>query len=176
MIRLEDKLNDPYHVVMIFRRRKDNPEQSKGTQCLFQDCARRSQIVARREVYNTLALALNARVYVSVNARDTESARRRLMHNLIDAQTSSAQDLIGRTIGALMECPSPEHKHFMIDIDTKAPDVLAKVQSSFSGFLIDTPHGHHLIVPAQDMRALMGIPDVEMQRDGMTYLSWLTSL
>jgi len=179
-----------YHTIFLFKRKKDNPELHKSTVCLFQDCTQLRHIRQRIPVYQLLARELDARVYISASPRDLRKTRKNLIIKLVSTEDSEQEqtDLLRQLMGSLMQCPITSKKKWVVDIDTRDVNVLLLVQRRVEAWIkqqdigqwvdtevksLETPHGYHLITPPFDPRIIVGIPDVEIKKDGMTMLSYI---
>lgn len=169
-------MND-YHVVMIFARKKDNPEQSKSTKCLLQDLATREQIIERKQIYELIAERMNARVYVSAAPRDLAKAKKKALIRMI--QSDDDVNFVRQVFGCLMQSPIKERKKFVVDIDTKefADMMIVSSRLEEAGITdwahVHTPNGHHFICDPFDPRIFDGLDFVEVKRDGMTMIQYL---
>lgn len=172
---------DDYFCVMIFQRREDGVDIPRSSQCVFQDCAKLSQIRPKIGLYNTLAREVNGRVYVSVSPRDMKNSQKNLLLRLIKTfyELKQTNNIIRQVYSSLMMSPLKEKKRFMVDIDdiTKFNEVqlkLLKYGIDYNDMItVDTKNGSHLIVPPFDVRILNGIEGVELKKDGMTDIEYV---
>jgi len=116
------------------------------------------------------------RIHKTVNKRDTEKARKWLLKKLIDfPEGRGFIDSLWRTALLQPECIYGEKK-FMLDIDSKEPLTLFKVEGAVfaaHGTIyqkVETEHGWHYITDPFDTRLVLTIPDVSLQRDGYIYI------
>jgi len=114
------------------------------------------------------------RIHCTVNHRDTEKARKWLLHKLIDfPEGAGFVDALWRT--ALLQ---PENvygvKNFLLDIDTKDEDKLSVVDKLIEPFIlikkIETPGGWHYLTFPFDTREVCQLPHVSLQRDGYYFI------
>jgi hypothetical protein len=114
------------------------------------------------------------RIHKTVNARDTEKARKWLMHKLIDnPECAGFIDSMWRT--ALLQ---PENtygkKRFLLDVDTKNINELLDFEKmlpiDFELERYKTPNGFHYITKAFDTRKVCELPYVSLQRDGYVFI------
>lgn len=167
---------DDYHVIMLFQRKKDIPDLSRSTKCVFQDLAKASQIREKIDMYRRLAEELNARVYISASPRDLRNARKRLLIRLIQTEDDGNDEtnIQRQMMGALMESPSRAKKKFVIDVDTDSGSVYDTLVSLFPHHQsVKTKNGYHFIVPPFDLRIVSTITGVEVKKDGMTDISYI---
>jgi len=127
------------------------------------------------------------RIHKTVNKRDTEKARKWLLKKLIDfPEGRGFVDSLWRTALLQPECIYGEKK-FMLDIDSKDPLTLFKVEGAIQAaslksavetgyernFIlekVETAHGWHYITAPFDTRVVLTIPNVSLQRDGYVYI------
>lgn len=127
------------------------------------------------------------RIHKTVNARDTEKARKWLLKKLIDfPEGRGFVDSLWRTALLQPECVAGEKK-FLLDIDTKNPLTLMAVEgfieqasnlaASKDGYernllleKVETENGWHYITAPFDTRDVLTLPDVNLQRDGYVYI------
>ncbi len=133
------------------------------------------------------ALGGEWRIHHTVNARDTERARRHLLTKLINhPEMACSIDIEFRTSLLQRSCVYGE-KHFMFDVDTKDHDKLvefeklvlagrAKVGETFP-YIMDgkvkrheSPKGYHYITKPFDTREVCKLDYVTLLRDGYYYL------
>jgi hypothetical protein len=127
------------------------------------------------------------RIHKTVNARDTEKARKWLLKKLIDfPEGRGFIDSLWRTALLQPECVAGEKK-FLLDIDSKDPRLLAAVEGGIAqaGFemaqktgyertlllnQVETENGWHYITAPFDTRVVLSLPSVSLQRDGYVYV------
>ncbi len=114
------------------------------------------------------------RIHCTVNHRDTEKARKWLIHKLIDfPEGAGFIDSLWRT--ALLQ---PENiygeKNFLLDVDTEDPMDLTEFGGRIDLFNvikeIKTPNGWHYITRPFDTRDVLELPYVSLQRDGYFFI------
>jgi hypothetical protein len=114
------------------------------------------------------------RIHHTANARDTEKARKWLIHRLIDNPTSFAGciDSLWRT--ALLQPECKAENNFMFDIDTKDKQKINHLWEEFllgnEKNLIETPSGWHIITKAFDTREICKLSYVTLIRDGYYFI------
>jgi hypothetical protein len=115
------------------------------------------------------------RIHKTVNSRDTEKARKWIIHKLIDnPEFAGCVDSLWRT--ALLQ---PEHvygeKKFMFDIDTKDEEILGMIINKIKEKgtikeIIETPAGVHIITNKFNTQDVCQIPVVSLIRDGYVFI------
>ena len=169
-----------HRIVMVFSRKKDNPNQRKSTVTMFQDIVPTDRVIEKEPMYNAIAKLYNARVYVSVNTINFKEARKDLIMRLLKQQFEGMESNIHRAlISSCMRSPN-KPKQFMLDIDTKLPSVLTFVRKNIpkKHIVITTQNGYHIICEPFNVKEFMDlkIPDVEIKKNGMTNLEYIKRL
>lgn len=117
------------------------------------------------------------RIHKTVNARDTEKARKHLLSKLINhPEKASCIDTEWRTALLQKECIYGE-KRFMLDIDTKDLKELEYIDILLAyNFCIEeiekhkTPNGWHYITKPFDTRTICELKHVTLLRDGYYFI------
>ena len=116
------------------------------------------------------------RIHKTVNKRDTEKARKWLLHKLIDFPDGRGfVDSLWRTALLQPECVYGKKK-FLLDIDTKKTDFLIELEQlidSEGGIVsdrVETENGWHFVTNSFDTRKVCIEKDVELIRDGYLYV------
>jgi len=175
-----------YHCVMIFSRKKDNPEQQKSTMMKYQELIPRHKIAENIPKFELLAKLYNARIYVSVNPVDMRKAREDLILRLIkssfdDKGHSDVSNFIRQVFSSCMRCSERKNKKFLLDVDTvNFPDIDVLQQTlrinKIEWKSYRTKNGYHYIIPACDVRLFENMSFVEVKKDGMTVIDYIKDL
>lgn len=160
------------HMIMAFNRAKDS------------DCPNVIRKVVHKSLEDTLkifraqlvALGGEWRIHHTVNARDTEKARKTLLKKLIDyPEKSCSIDTEWRTALLQRDCIYGVKK-FMFDVDTKEYHETVKFEELLgkkgTAFLkrFESPKGYHYITRPFDTREICELEYVTLLRDGYYYL------
>lgn len=184
------------HVVMLRSRNKDNKEVAgfkPRTQCFFIDVEKEldkaynrfSQFVSREVPGET------CRLYISINARNMERTRKKLIAALAMDDNLDLAKIEGITVGLAMESDCAAEKHWLFDIDTIDTEEVAQFTADVKRIFADmpedkrpeilsfepTPNGYHMITShGFDTRELMAHWGhvVSLHRDDFTILKVLT--
>ena len=131
-----------------------------------------------------------SRFYMSVNTRDLDKVKKRLIHDLIDDESNRM--LINPLpyiagIAALKE--NALSKHWLFDIDTKDKSIVNAFIKLIPNDVmvleqIETPNGYHIIVDhGFDTRTILGnnpcdslFPQIELKRDDMKFVDIKTKM
>lgn len=174
-----------HHIVMVFGRKKDNPELRKSTVCYYQDIVRNDILIERIPLYKLIAKELKGRLYVSVNPIDFKKARFDLLKRLVDSvESNTHNNILGQLVSSCMRSPRKDKKRYMLDIDTKDLDVLKEINFKLNKYWesldkpwfchkLETKNGWHYIVPPFDIRILQEFTDVEVKKNGMTVIEYM---
>lgn len=165
-------------IVLLISRNKDNKNLPGFKPRVRSFLAYENNPRIKRELDQFLADAKPGemcRLYVSVNARDVEVIKKRLLYTLIFEKPSLTHlDPLLASIAAKKECAS-EHR-WMFDFDSTDETLLKAFRSNLAVVFAEdeiqvyrTPHGYAVIVPhGFDTRQLMAdYPCVTLKRDGM---------
>jgi len=116
------------------------------------------------------------RIHKTINSRDTEKARKWLIHKLIDnPEFAGCIDSLWRTALLQKECIYGE-KRFLLDIDTKESELLEIVMQKIKNNkgeikqFIETPAGVHFVTNCFDTRDVCQLPYVTLIRDGYVFI------
>jgi len=168
----EKPVTDAVHVLMAFKRTKDNDGPAKCLCTVIRDYEIDLKLLEEK----CRLLGGEWRIHKTVNARDTKKARVWLLHRLIDDPEASGYiDSLWRTALLQKECIFGEKK-FMLDVDTKDPAHLSELErlimSSHGKVLenIATTNGWHYITNAFDTRLVCELPYVSLIRDGYIFI------
>lgn len=115
------------------------------------------------------------RIHCTVNKRDTEKARKWLIHKLIDnPEFAGCIDSLWRT--ALLQPENATGKNFLLDVDTKESEflelVLQKIKDAGGQIkqFVETPSGVHFVTDCFDTREVCQLPYVTLIRDGYIFI------
>jgi len=160
---------DYVHLLMAFKRTKDK-EKATSIRTIIKDYDTNLALLE----YRCKLLGGEWRIHHTVNPRDTEKARKWLIHKLIDfPEGRGFIDSLWRT--ALLQ---PENifgeKKFLLDIDTKDFDCLNHIENLLpEGVIvkqIESPSGWHYISKPFDTRELCKLQYVTLIRDGYYFI------
>jgi hypothetical protein len=160
---------DFVHLLMAFKRTKDG-EKATCMRVVIKD----EEIDLKLLEHKCKLLGGEWRIHKTVNARDTEKARRLLLHKLIDfPEGRGFIDSLWITALLQTECIYGEKK-FMLDVDTKDRNELNIVGKYIPNEVmiksIETPAGWHFITRPFDTRELCKLPYVNVKRDGYYFI------
>jgi hypothetical protein len=158
------------HIFMALARPSHGEKSACIRHVIKQDEATELQVLEAK----LRVLGGNWRIHRTVNARDTEKARRWLLKCLIDNPDHAGFiDSDWRTALLQPECIYGK-KLFMLDVDTKDPEALVEIGRLCSDavhvFAVETPKGHHYITQPFDTREVCKHPDVTLIRDGYYFV------
>jgi hypothetical protein len=115
------------------------------------------------------------RIHKTVNLRDTEKAKKWLLHKLIEtSQFDGCIDSLWRT--ALLQSECKAEKNFLLDIDTKELvklDIIREILSKSKCTILEmreSPNGYHFITTPFDTRNVCKLPYVTLIRDGYIFV------
>jgi hypothetical protein len=166
----EDRpMRDKVHLLLAFRRHKNNSD-------LPNECIR---VVIGDYDLDLFLLEEKCkklggvwRIHHTVNARDTEKARKWLIHKLIDnPEFAGCIDSIWKT--ALLQKENATENNFLFDIDTTDYETIGKMWLFTQQVLIKdirTPHGWHYVTKSFDAREVCKFTNVTLIRDGYYFI------
>jgi hypothetical protein len=115
------------------------------------------------------------RIHHTVNARNTEKARKWLIHKLIDnPEFAGCVDSIWKT--ALLQPECKAENYFMFDIDTNTRTEIEKIHimiGKYNGIIKEshlTKNGIHIITKPFDTREVCKFPYIILIRDGYYFV------
>jgi len=166
------------HLLMGFQRTKDNEKHSGScVRMVIRDFETDLKLLE----YRLRLRGGTWRIHKTVNARDTEKARKWLIHKLIDFPDGAGFiDSLWRTALLQPECVYGEKK-FLFDVDTKDEQkievfrdtVKKSTENQFYNFvaqIVETVNGWHYITVPFDTREVLTLPYVSLQRDGYIFI------
>lgn len=164
----ERPIRDKVHLFLAFRRHKNNPT-------LTNECIR---VVIRDYDLDLFLLEQRCkksggiwRIHHTVNARDTEKARKWLIHKLIDNPGfAGCVDSIWKTALLQTECKAKDL--FLFDVDTKDESKVYDIYLNLPipRFKIETPNGWHFVTIGFDAREVCKLLHVTLIRDGYYFI------
>lgn len=173
MAKHEDRpIRDKVHLLLAFRRHKNNPT-------LTNKCIR----VVINDYELDLALLEEKckrlggvwRIHHTVNARDTEKARKWLIHKLIDeSKFAGCVDSIWKT--ALLQKENAAENYYLFDVDANTRTEIENVHTLIgrnNGIIREshlTKNGIHIITKPFDVREICKLSYVSLIRDGYYFI------
>ena len=180
---------DNIYFIFGLARPKNNPGMNKDQRIFIREPIKELKDYDRkvREMFDLCGdKELKMYIYVSVNSRNTLNALD-IMSDKLAAYNKEARrgkktfKEAARSLDQVWYscCMNPKArgtKYFMLDIDTKDPEIraiLAKTVLPYSGPVLieqETRNGYHWVVRPFDVRIIKDIPNVGIQKDGLLYL------
>lgn len=165
----EDRtIKDKVHLLLAFKRKKLGNDENKCFRVVVKDYD--LDLFFLKEKCKKLGGIW--RIHHTVNARDTEKARKWLIHKLIDnPQFAGCVDSIWRTALLQEECKA--ENNFMFDVDNLNDEIVGKIWMLTQPFLIKnirTPNGRHYITKPFDCREILTLPNISLIKDGYYFV------
>lgn len=168
----EDRpIRDKVHLLLAFKRKKLGNDTNECIRVVIKDYD--LDLVLLEEKCKRLDGIW--RIHHTVNARDTEKARKWLIHKLIDnPEFAGCIDSIWKT--ALLQKENANEHNFLFDVDTQDFNTLMTIKSIIMKNQIEiimhlpTPHGYHFITKPFDTREMCKLPFITLIRDGYYFI------
>lgn len=165
---------ESYHIMIALRRKKSNDRRLK-------------ELCFREIVYDSDRVAINClkaridnrpgiwRIYKTVNRRDVNPAWKLLFKLMIDEPDKFKWRIGSAWKNCLLKKENRAEKKYMLDVDVdEIPEKLEQLMGSVHMHVLEkikTPNGWHIICDALDTRMLEGIPDIEIKRNDIKFVS-----
>jgi hypothetical protein len=165
---------DAVDLLLAFARRKDGVPNSKCIRTVIKDYDLDLALLEAK----LRVLGGTWRIHKTVNKRDTDKARKWLIHKLIDnPEYAGCVDSLWRTALLQPNCIYGE-KRFLLDVDTEEPNKIIELEEIIGVGMTDsnliekikTPHGWHYITRPFDTREVCKLKYVSLIRDGYLFI------
>lgn len=167
----ERPIKDKVHLLLAFKRKKLGNDENDCFRVVIKDYD--LDLFLMREKCKKLGGIW--RIHHTVNARDTEKARKWLIHKLIDEpQFAGCVDSIWRT--ALLQPECKAENNFMFDVDANTRTEIENVHIIIGrnkGIIKEshlTKNGIHIITKPFDAREICKLSYVSLIRDGYYFI------
>lgn len=173
---------DAFYFLQIIKRRKDNPDMSKGQQVLKSYYVNNSEYLIKKHLHiKSICIAENARAYINLNKRSYERTAIQMIKYLADSiynkQYENCKNAFEKVAG---RNNADDNKKWILDVDEKSLELVGNIVEHIVSlkpigsklhFINPTPNGYHIICKPFDPRGLVdSFPEVEIKKDNPTIL------
>ncbi len=161
------------HLLIAIRRKKEN--RGMDELCFREIC--RDENTIKSLITKIQDYPGTWRIYITINPRCVDSARKLLMHKLIDDPSKYAYRIDGAWKTCLLQKECKGDNRFLIDIDVKDEAILGAVALEIvdrKGAIyntVETPNGFHMETTKFDTRGFQELfGEVEIKKDAYLFL------
>ena len=153
--------SDPnlFYFIQIIKRKKDNnPDTTKSSKLIKSySVFNRAYLDSHKEEMIEIAKLFNARIYISVNQKNKEKVFKQVLSDLSLKNLHGNFDFANAIDSAIGSNFEHSTKKFLVDIDTKDPDIVSRVVNDVNNYvypptteerivkIVPTIQGFHII-------------------------------
>jgi hypothetical protein len=184
-ISVKTHIENPFYLLQILKRRKDNPTMDKDMEVIDQMCIyNKSDLEKKMAHIMAICVRNNARAYINLNVRDLERVGLQALKLTVDYIISHNYKAVKKAFWAAAgTCNSEIFKKWVVDVDITAPYYVDQIIASIKELhkqakrgddgifgVVPTKKGFHIICAPFNVQEARKIFEEDIQKDNGTIL------